>query len=78
MPIESSIYVSLHIQTDVAEFMRIFVGSEFPHKTQVDKVVGPNPEGRARVRLTLNVSKNGQYREIVRQNLGQTKSNEPG
>merc|ERR1712168_1180651 len=42
-------------QTDVEEFMRIFVGSEFPHKTQVDKVVGPNPEGRARVEASLDV-----------------------
>ena len=36
-------------QTDLEEFMRIFVGSEFPHRTQVDKIIGPNPEGRARV-----------------------------
>lgn len=42
-------------QTDVEEFMRIFVGSEFPHKTQVDKVVGPNPGGRARVEASLDV-----------------------
>jgi len=42
-------------QTDVEEFMRIFVGSEFPHRTQVDKVVGPNPEGRARVEASLDV-----------------------
>jgi len=42
-------------QTDVAEFMRIFVGEEFPHKTQVDKVVGPDPGGRARVEASLDV-----------------------
>jgi len=43
-------------QTDVSEFMRIFVGSEFPHRTQVDKIVGPDPEqGRARVEASLDV-----------------------
>jgi len=42
-------------QTDVEEFMRIFVGDEFPHKTQVDKVVGPDPGGRARVEASLDV-----------------------
>lgn len=42
-------------QTDIEEFMRIFVGSEFPHRTQVDKVVGPDPSGRARVEASLDV-----------------------
>merc|ERR1712136_265828 len=36
-------------QADVSEFMRLFVGNEFVHRTQVDKIVGPNDEsGRAR------------------------------
>lgn len=42
-------------QTDIEEFMRIFVGTEFPHKTQIDKVVGPDPGGRARVEASLDV-----------------------
>jgi len=42
-------------QTDIEEFMRIFVGSEFPHRTQVDKIIGPDPEGRARVEASLDV-----------------------
>merc|ERR1712136_465799 len=43
-------------QADVSEFMRLFVGNEFVHRTQVDKIVGPNDEsGRARVEASLDV-----------------------
>lgn len=43
-------------QTDIEEFMRLFVGEEFAHKTQIDKIVGPDPQsGRAKVEASLDV-----------------------
>jgi len=42
-------------QTDLSEFMRIFVGDEFPHKTQIDKIIGPDEGWRAKVEATLDV-----------------------
>merc|ERR1719450_499661 len=39
--------------SDLAEFMYLFVGSDFAHRTSIDKVIGPN-HGRARIEATLD------------------------
>jgi len=40
-------------QKDLAEFMSMFVGHDFVHKTQIDKIIGPN-EGRSGVEASLD------------------------
>jgi len=40
-------------QSDFSEFMSIFVGSEFVHRNQIDKVIGPN-SGRSGVEASLD------------------------
>lgn len=40
-------------QSDFSEFMSMFVGSDFVHRIQIDKVIGPN-SGRSGIEATLD------------------------
>ena len=40
-------------QSDLSEFITLFVGSEFIHRTKIDKIIGPN-EGRSGLEASLD------------------------
>ena len=38
---------------DLSEFMYMFVGNDFAHRTKIDKIIGPN-HGRSKIEATLD------------------------